>query len=414
MAFKAVNGQTYRIRVQSGGDPGTLKFHALVATSPAEDDRAKARVITSLPFQRTVSTLGATRQGSEPEPPCFDQWEPASTVWYRFAPAQDTTLRVNALASDPQVVIGVYRLSGGVPLPEGCNPSGNIAVSLLGGRSYLIQAGGVFGYSGNLRLAFSKVTPPANDAKAHAKVVGALPFDASLGTRNATMTAGEADSACDAGTGQTVWYSITPGTDKALRAYSSGSGFDANIAVFRKNGGSLVPVACNYQKSEVDDHASVAFRAVAGTTYLLQVGGRDGASGVLKFHLDKVTPPPNDTFAAADEFTSVTTKTGDTTNAVGDAGEPTPSCSPFSHNGVWYRVDGDLRPGVGQTIVVRVYNSGFDALAAIYTGPSLGSLTEISCESSQTYIIDPQAGVTYWIQVLGFDGQSGALEVELL
>ncbi len=62
-------------------------------------------------------------------------------------------------------------------------------------------------------------------------------------------------------------------------------------------------------------------------------------------------------------------------------------------------------------MTVDTFGSGFDTVLAVYTGPSLGSLTRVVCDDDtggvQSKVQFPAVpGTTYWIQVGGYDSPS--------
>lgn len=123
--------------------------------------------------------------------------------------------------------------------------------------------------------------PPGNDAFAARTTIAAVPFAETLSTAEATTEPGEPHPRCGE-IGNTVWYQFTPGTDMVLGANTFGSNFDTLTAVWTGSQlDALTPVTCA-------DYGSAVFRAAAGTTYLIQVGGWYGDSGELSFRLREV------------------------------------------------------------------------------------------------------------------------------
>ena len=130
--------------------------------------------------------------------------------------------------------------------------------------------------------------PPDNDAFASAAVVDTLPYEDTVNTREATLQPGEPQPACAFGAvRRTVWYSFTPGPQTFVAADTLGSDFDTVVGVWK--GSSLTdlePVACG--DDAIDSDATVTFRAEAGITYYVQVGGFFGDAGSLEFRMREV------------------------------------------------------------------------------------------------------------------------------
>ena len=128
---------------------------------------------------------------------------------------------------------------------------------------------------------------PANDEFANAVVIGALPFNTSLNTSEATAVGDPAnDCLVD---GHTVWYQFTPSVDMRINANTFGSDYDTGIAVYAGTPPNLTQIACN------DDalpgrtvETNVNFDATAGTTYYFMVGsccGQDGGNLVFNVNV---------------------------------------------------------------------------------------------------------------------------------
>jgi len=120
-------------------------------------------------------------------------------------------------------------------------------------------------------------------------------------------------------------------------------------------------------------------------------------------------------WAAADNFSNAITLTGtsgqvtDTNaNASKEPGEP-------NHSGtggasVWWKWTAPSN----MSIIFNTYGSSFDTLLAVYTGSSVGSLTEIakndddgSENDNSSVSFNAQAGTVYYIAVDGYEGNAG-------
>ena len=96
---------------------------------------------------------------------------------------------------------------------------------------------------------------------------------------NSSATDSGVDMGCVfAGEKSDVWFSYTASSDSPLTIDLSGSSFDTGAAVWTGECGALTQVGCD------DDGGAgltsrLSFTAAAGTTYYIQVGGWNGASG---------------------------------------------------------------------------------------------------------------------------------------
>jgi Divergent InlB B-repeat domain len=130
--------------------------------------------------------------------------------------------------------------------------------------------------------------------------------------------------------------------------------------------------------------------------------------------------PANDDFAAAAPLAAYPGfVSGNNEGATKEAGEPAHAGNPGGHS-VWFAWTPDSTRPVG--IKTAGCFSGIDALVAVYTGPSLNSLTPVASNASpfvpNCFGEAPQAefeavaGTTYWIAVDGRDGDEGSFELE--
>lgn len=138
--------------------------------------------------------------------------------------------------------------------------------------------------SGVLLLLAQPVTaladaPPANDDRADATVVTAVPFSDVVDVSNATTEDGEPNPSCltyaddefdEAWTvpiGHTVWYAVTLRNRTQVLVDTAGSGYDTVAAVYTTD---LAEVTCNDDAGSLQ--ARVGFTAERGQTYLVQIG----------------------------------------------------------------------------------------------------------------------------------------------
>ncbi len=409
-AFRVQAGKTYYLQAGGdyGGQFGTLTLRLKSVTSPANDDFDHAQAITSVPFNASVSTDAATTQTGEPTPSCAQAI--GQTVWYSYHPSSDTNIRFDTSGSSFYVTPAIYQGNDVAHLTElGCGSSS--AFHLAGGTTYWIQAGGANGDSGDVALAVSSGTAPGNDDIAAATHASSLPYAQSLDTTYATNESGEALGRCvPSAPNGSIWYRYKAPADGYVRADTLGSTFDTVVDVFSGSASALTPVSCDDDVLHSTDSdyrtSSVAFQVTGGTTYWIQIGGYSSSIGTVYFHLDQITPPPNDAFAHAKTIAVGYTHSVDLSTATHEPHEPTASCNEGTATDgstVWYRYHA--------TANAEIYFDGgsdFDVVIAVFTGTSLRHLTEVGCENDLASW-DPHPGTTYWIQASGFNGSSGEL-----
>ncbi len=128
--------------------------------------------------------------------------------------------------------------------------------------------------------------------------------------------------------------------------------------------------------------------------------------------------PANDNFANAQAQTGSFTDSLNTTDATNEGSEPLfPSCvvTPVT-NTVWY----GLTVSAGTEVTADTSGSTFDTSLVVYTGPNLGSLSEIACNddisgTDLTSAVEFTASstTTYWIQAGGITASAGGSSGDL-
>jgi PKD repeat protein len=240
--------------------------------------------------------------------------------------------------------------------------------------------------------------PPPNDDFANATLVSAFPLTDVVDITEATAEAGE-PGVCF-GPSHTVWYSITAPVKMAIHADLNGSSFsDAAFHIwqsFAPGLGGLGSPIC------VGPGGSQAFTAQPGTTYYIQAGSIFSVGGRLALNLQEIPAPPNDAFSnattiAALPFTDIATVIA----ATEQPGEPVPTCRGSIGGSVWYA----FTPAVSGSFSAR-FTGFFPSLSvAVYTGSSLGDLSEVGCRGFDPLTFRASAGTTYYFQASGlFDG----------
>jgi PKD domain len=247
--------------------------------------------------------------------------------------------------------------------------------------------------------ATASAAPPANDDFANATVITSLPFSNVVDISEATTESGEPLSWW--GQSRTVWYSFTPTSDLVVRADLDGSDFvTAFMSVYRADSagfGGLTKIAGGSYGPPF------TFQLQGGTTYYIQEGDDYpwGWVSMVGINLQVVNPPPNDNFADAIAFTSVPfSDSPDLTAATIEPGEPMACGTNFSQS-VWYAFTPTTTGGYGG-------DPGVDSVN-VYTGTSLGDLTNVACSQWWGLAFHADAGKTYYLQVYG-----GGMRIDLL
>ena len=268
---------------------------------------------------------------------------------------------------------------------------------------------------------------PANDNRANATVVSALPYaDGPSIAKNATGEPNEPRSGCSFGSvSASIWYRYTASADGVLIADSAGSNFDTILAVWQESGSGLTEVDCDYGFNAPESQARIAFRVSAGETYFFQLSSYPYGTRTmptLGFHLTVGTPPANDGFAALTAITDLPYADAvDTSAATTQFGEPVPSCSGDIQSTVWYR----FTPAQDAVLVAETTGSDHATAIGVWTDSKFG-LTAVTCATSDFFVpgfaelparvaVQAEGGRTYYFQVGGapYGRSSGNLAFHL-
>ncbi len=237
--FAVTAGTTYTLRVTSQFG-GAFVLHWATTTTPANDNRQRAAVLSTGSGSLVVDTTAATRQPSDPT--IAGRRIPAS-VWYRWTAPTTGFYSFGSAGSQSTAAIGAYTDDGALTrLDEsagGCESafggllgSGRSSASMIGfdaraGRSYLLMLGTVpedYGVIVGAPVAFPqfgdrmqlnwRLVPDAPTASGNNAFAAAARLTGTHGTVEGT-TAGataEAGEPAHAGTAaqSSVWFTLTP------------------------------------------------------------------------------------------------------------------------------------------------------------------------------------------------------------
>lgn len=243
-------------------------------------------------------------------------------------------------------------------------------------------------------------------------------------TAGATLEAGEPGCFPD-DDGATVWYFYASTFRAPMIVDTAGSDYDASILVIRLTGAAPSPPGGALPTTGLQEitcaRGAVAFEALAGEYYAIQIAGAGGGTGTLQVRVacDPGCPPPNDDSTSANNLRRLPfSETLDTSYATLEAGEPGPECGAPSHT-AWYRIDPMGTSGDATTVTVE---ASVATVVGVYRqDPSLapsppGSLQLINAVCSEAgAAASPLTFVTesdevYFIQV-GSIGEGGDLRV---
>lgn len=294
----------------------------------------------------------------------------------------------------------------------------------------------------NQSVVFTVVPAPSNDFFVGREPITSIPATLTTSSRNATAEPGEgihvyepADYPGELPTPKSLWWTWTAPTDGVYSLSTDGSDFDTLLAVYRGNNVATLDLAGRNDDAGFDWTSTVVFPASSGTAYQFVVDGyyslvdpfdpfsptvTDFGGVQLNFKMND--PMINDNFADRTPFTGLNVAV--TGHNVGSSWEPLepehfcydpPLCyEPFAT--VWWSW---TAPSTGP-VTFSTAGSSFDTILAVYTGSSLGGLSQIASNDDADDIgwltlasevnFFAQAGQSYQIAV---DTAAGVGNVEL-
>lgn len=309
VTFGVTAGQTYAFQAGGmGAARGPFTFRVTLTVPPPGNDNYMnpLGIGGALPLTVTGVNVGASLEPFENA----GIPETQATVWYTWTAPDTDRYQFDTLTGTTfDTTLTVFTGSGG-PVPPGgesmvganddASPAvvgSQVIISATAGQTYAIQVGGLRASRGEFTLTVSLALPPNDDYAGRIALFNTASLTTSGWNNRATLEPGETVPApLMQGT---VWYTWT--------APASGScvvdtldplnpdPLDTILAVYADNG--ALPEAGALLASN-DDYdgglaSRLAFNAVAGQTYVIQVGGYDEARGDFPLHLDLTVLPPD-------------------------------------------------------------------------------------------------------------------------
>ena len=231
--------------------------------------------------------------------------------------------------------------------------------------------------------------------------LGDTPYDTS------SATTGVPTWGCSISGGSDLWYSFTPATTETFIISNCGSSFDTLLQVFDGTCGSLTNIACN--DDGCGTSSIVTFAGTAGQLYYFRVGGYNAQIGAGTINIMPFAPPSNDECTGALPIGDGITNTS---NLTATDGGPIWSCVVGGRD-IWYTFTGS-----GGPVSIDTCGSSFDTALELYDG-TCGALNSIacnddSCNRQSEVTATTTAGVTYYLRVGGFEGDSGPVSITAL
>ena len=265
-------GTTYSIEVAAftATDPApSLTLAASFVPPPANDDfNAPIVVSGTLPYTHTQDVSGATIATDDPS--VYGAGLTYRTVWYRYTPAANGTLTLDAWGSSYETVLSVFTGSRGSLTTVGWGLF-TVQVLVSAGTTYsiMVAADRPTDQSPTLALSLDVVPTPANDDFSSPIEIGPMPYTHTQDVNAATTAADDPNISCAGGKKyyRSVWYRYTPSQSGTLTLDTWGSTYDTVLAVWTGSRGSLVSQGCGNMYSGSTAQVAVT----GGTTYYIEI-----------------------------------------------------------------------------------------------------------------------------------------------
>ncbi|SER26454.1 PKD domain-containing protein [Actinokineospora terrae] len=238
----------------------------------------------------------------------------------------------------------------------------------------------------------AEAAPPSNDDFGGATAITAFPYAGPVTFTEAT-TAPDDPWICSSNNERSVWFDFTPTADGVVQIGLTGYGYGM-LTVFTGTRGALTAVPNTCRTSNYDANL---VPVVGGTTYHVMVISPLWSNANLALTIDNVQPPANDNFANAAPITTVPAAAEVALGAAtAEPTEPNPSCvQQTGAPSAWYSFTAPRT----EWITFDQTSDDYESVFAVYTGNSLGSLTEVLCDAYNRRVLAVTAGQTYRVQV---------------
>jgi hypothetical protein len=346
------------------------------------------------------------------------------TDWYGFTVTEGTQITLNLFSNLPSfcaiidnpgcTIVGAVSTGSCPSTLTACIGPGSYYVVALPSQFIDLPCGGPLGNDYTLEIssiACSFVPPAGDDCSAPiVAALGANPFtNINAGTSFGAVTCGFGGAAFT----KDVFFSfVAPATDAfTFATCGSSAEFDTGIEVWDgcPDAGGF-QIACNDDCPESTLFASlVSADLTAGTTYIIRVGGWDGATGTTELLVSQGAPvgPPNDNCADA-TVAIVGNNAFDTNGSTTDGPNPTDaSCGAFGatfFNDVWFTF---TAPTTGN-FLVSLCSATWDTRLDIYDGCG-GTIVVCNddadsgaCGLASEVTLAATAGTSYSIRIGGY------------
>ncbi len=416
LTMNVVTGSTYYVQV--GGEDaitGDGYLSIFVTSTTITNDECANAISVNGPSLTPYTTVSATAGGLRPSCLAGTDVDPID-IWFSYTAATTGVVNIGLCDSYYDSQIAVYDACGGAELAcndddgPGCPHKGaSVQVSVTAASTYYIQVFGWDGATGNGDLSIELVQQPTNDDCANAIAINEVTDEPFTTTVNAT--AGGDNPGCGGATDPVdIWYAYTPTAAGIAHFDLCDSPFDTRLAIWDACSGTVL--ACN----DDNDYCSVgsaqsyiSMQVSTSTTYYVQVGGKNAATGTGDLTIVLTPLPTNDDCANAIAINEVT-DLGFTTTAGVTTGGDNPGCGGGTNPlDIWYA----YTPTATGLALFDLCGSNFNTRIALWD--ACGG-TVLACNddngpgctgTNASLEYNVSTGNTYYVQVGGNNASTG-------
>ena len=405
----------YWVEVSYDGDltDGIQHFSLIVTTQPDNDDFDERIVLDGASGQTHASNADATKEEGEPS----HGYNPGGkSLWWEWTPPFSGQATIDTFGSNFNTLLTVYYgpAVNDLTVKAWSNdaPGTQLSQVTFHAHDFVPYKIAVDGYrysgeasSGDVVLNWQVQEYTANDGIAFRIPITGFGGQTTGDNEVATREEGEPYHAGST-QGRSVWWTWTAPASGLVAFNTHGSDFDTALAVYIGSFvNNLTEVASNDNDGSGNYNSGLWFTANEGTQYRIAVGaGQRGGPFADTFTGNIVLNwgPANDHFADRFEITGIV---GEATTLNLDASEE-PGEPNHAGNAAGASVWWTWTAPVSYEVRFDTYDSDFDTVLAVYTGSSVGALTEVASNDDAFGVLpesmvsfEAQQGVTYQIAV---------------
>ncbi|HLP84560.1 MAG TPA: hypothetical protein VK157_09435 [Phycisphaerales bacterium] len=410
VSFLTTAGTAYIVQVDGyngASGAGSFTITEVPAVVPSNDNCATATVAIagSNPLNNTFATNDGLVASC-----AFLGGPDQNDVWFSYTATTTGFVQFDTLNSTvlDDTTLSIYDECGGTEIA--CNDDAGtgllsrIVLSVTAGEDYFVRVASYDGAAtgdGDLTITEGVAPPPANDLCTNA--IAFTGSTASPITFDTTLAESEGTNPCG-GSGPDIYYAYTASATGTALVSLCGSSFDSTLQVYDGCGGATVG-GCSDDTCGAQSEVTIC--VTAGTTYIIQVDGFGGSSGVGQL---AVTETPGSGTVANDECSgaivaNVGTTEFDNNCATGGSGPGTCAAGgadgadvwfSFTPTGTCYTIDTDASTGLTDT-VIQLFDScsATTAIGCDDDGGAVGLLSSLT-------VANLTPGQTYFIRVAGW------------